>query len=113
MSILAHEIVTVPFGDKALRHECYDVRIQVFVHEQGFPLDVEIDESVLGERFRLLFFNLITDCICFQIRRSLDSFLAAACAIPHTYRHNQGLQAEGRLLLQTQPTGGLEGLSST
>lgn len=39
-----HQIVIVPEGQIALREECYDVRIQVFHHEQGFPLDTEIDE---------------------------------------------------------------------
>lgn len=40
-----YEIVEVPSnGDAALREQCYDVRIQVFVDEQGFPLDVEIDQ---------------------------------------------------------------------
>ena len=29
---------------EVLIQQCYDVRIEVFVHEQGFPLDVEIDE---------------------------------------------------------------------
>jgi GNAT superfamily N-acetyltransferase len=42
-----HEIVIVPDGEKELREQCYDVRIQVFHHEQGFPLDTEIDEQVL------------------------------------------------------------------
>ncbi|KIM91206.1 hypothetical protein PILCRDRAFT_168664 [Piloderma croceum F 1598] len=44
MSPPAHEIVVVPPKDETRRQECYNVRIQVFVHEQGFPLDVEIDE---------------------------------------------------------------------
>jgi len=39
-----HEIVIVPDGEKELREKCYDVRIQVFHREQGFPLDTEIDE---------------------------------------------------------------------
>jgi predicted GNAT family N-acyltransferase len=29
---------------KAEIQECFDVRIAVFVHEQRFPLEVEIDE---------------------------------------------------------------------
>jgi hypothetical protein len=40
----AHEILVVPEGQKALREQCYDIRIQVFHLEQGFPLDTEIDE---------------------------------------------------------------------
>jgi hypothetical protein len=67
MSPPAHEIVIVPPEDETRREECYNVRIQVFVHEQGFPLDVEIDESVLGERFCPPFLNLPTNSICFQI----------------------------------------------
>ncbi len=45
-----HEIVLVPsVGQSArerLRQQCYDVRIDVFHREQGFPLDCEIDEYV-------------------------------------------------------------------
>jgi hypothetical protein len=43
-AIPLHEIVVVTPENKALREACYDVRIQVFHHEQGFPLDTEIDE---------------------------------------------------------------------
>ena len=46
----AHEIVIVPAvgedGREALRQQCYDVRIDVFHHEQRFPLETEIDEYV-------------------------------------------------------------------
>ena len=46
----AHEIIIVPAvgepGRDELRQQCYDVRIDVFHREQGFPLDTEIDESV-------------------------------------------------------------------
>jgi hypothetical protein len=45
-----HEIVLVPSvgqsGREQLRQQCYDVRIDVFHREQGFPLDAEIDEYV-------------------------------------------------------------------
>ena len=45
-----HEIITVPApgepGREELRQQCYDVRIDVFHREQGFPLETEIDESV-------------------------------------------------------------------
>ncbi|KAI0832640.1 acyl-CoA N-acyltransferase [Trametes gibbosa] len=44
----AYEVVIVPaVGQPAreeLRQQCYDVRIDVFHREQGFPLDTEIDE---------------------------------------------------------------------
>ena len=44
----AHEIITVPpaghKGHEELRQQCYDVRIDVFHHEQKFPLETEIDE---------------------------------------------------------------------
>ncbi|KAI0751013.1 acyl-CoA N-acyltransferase [Daedaleopsis nitida] len=44
----AHEIIVVPSvgqaGREELRQQCYDVRIDVFHHEQGFPLDTEIDD---------------------------------------------------------------------
>ena len=43
-----HEIVHVPSvgrsGREQLRQQCYDVRVDVFHREQGFPLDTEIDE---------------------------------------------------------------------
>jgi hypothetical protein len=45
-----HEIVLVPSvgqsGREQLRQQCYDLRIEVFHREQGFPLDAEIDEYV-------------------------------------------------------------------
>ena len=45
-----HEIILVPSvgqsGREQLRQQCYDVRIDVFHLEQGFPLDAEIDEYV-------------------------------------------------------------------
>jgi hypothetical protein len=44
----AHEIVVIPAhgleGQLDLRQQCYDVRIDVFHREQGFPLETEIDE---------------------------------------------------------------------
>ncbi|KAH9948414.1 acyl-CoA N-acyltransferase [Amylocystis lapponica] len=44
----AHEILLVPavgqLGRDTLRQQCYDVRIDVFHHEQKFPLDTEIDD---------------------------------------------------------------------
>ena len=43
-----HETILVPSvgesGREQLRQECYNVRINVFHHEQGFSLDAEIDE---------------------------------------------------------------------
>lgn len=45
---MQHEIIRIssveqPDREK-LRHQCYDVRIDVFHREQGFPLDTEIDK---------------------------------------------------------------------
>ncbi|KAI0375873.1 acyl-CoA N-acyltransferase [Pilatotrama ljubarskyi] len=44
----AHEIIVVPAagqpGREELRQQCYDVRIDVFHREQGFPLETEIDD---------------------------------------------------------------------
>ncbi|KAJ3536529.1 hypothetical protein NM688_g6825 [Phlebia brevispora] len=44
----AHEIIVVPAagqdGHQELRQQCYDVRIEVFHHEQKFPLETEIDD---------------------------------------------------------------------
>ncbi|KAI0005135.1 acyl-CoA N-acyltransferase [Russula compacta] len=46
-----HEIILVPSvgqsGREQLRQQCYDIRIDVFHREQGFPLDAEIDELCL------------------------------------------------------------------
>jgi predicted GNAT family N-acyltransferase len=48
---MEHEIIRIPSvgqtGREQLRHQCYDVRIDVFHREQGFPLDSEIDELCL------------------------------------------------------------------
>src|ERR1700722_1782000 len=47
---LAHEIVRIPSHGQPRREELlkqsFDVRITTFHHEQGFPLETEIDESV-------------------------------------------------------------------
>ena len=47
-----HEIVLIPSvgqsGREQLLQQCYDVRIDVFHHEQGFPLDTEIDKLCLA-----------------------------------------------------------------
>ncbi|KAI0642456.1 acyl-CoA N-acyltransferase [Trametes meyenii] len=44
----AHEVIVAPApgqpGRDELRQQCYDIRIAVFHHEQGFPLETEIDE---------------------------------------------------------------------
>jgi hypothetical protein len=41
-----HEIVHLPSGREGeeLRQGCYNVRINVFHHEQGYPLEAEIDK---------------------------------------------------------------------
>ena len=41
-----HEIVLLPSGREGEedRQGCYNVRINVFHHEQGYPLDAEIDK---------------------------------------------------------------------
>ena len=45
---LNYEIITVPkSGDidhDLLFKQCYDIRIEVFSKEQGFPADIELDE---------------------------------------------------------------------
>lgn len=47
----AHEIIVVPLpgheGRQDLLDQCVNVRIDVFVHEQEFPLDVEVDQYVI------------------------------------------------------------------
>jgi len=44
-----HEVIRIPAygeaGRDELKQRCFDLRIAVFVHEQGFPLDVEIDHE--------------------------------------------------------------------
>lgn len=51
MTTLPHEIIVVPDAGEPshdeLRQQCYDVRIDVFVHEQKFSLEEEIDRCVL------------------------------------------------------------------
>ncbi|OJA19354.1 hypothetical protein AZE42_00428 [Rhizopogon vesiculosus] len=43
-----HEIIIVPPPEHedrtALLQQCFQVRVDVFVHEQGFPVEVEVDE---------------------------------------------------------------------
>ena len=45
---MQHEIIRISSVGQSdreqLRHQCYDVRIDVFHREQGFPLDTEIDK---------------------------------------------------------------------
>jgi predicted GNAT family N-acyltransferase len=69
-----HEIVLVPsVGQSArerLRQQCYDVRIDVFHREQGFPLDCEIDEYVFPPRRRPLRWSRV--CAHFRWVRRLD-----------------------------------------
>lgn len=47
-----HEIIIVPPPEHEDRHallqQCIQVRIAVFVTEQGFPLEVEVDEYVIS-----------------------------------------------------------------
>ncbi|KAI0796940.1 acyl-CoA N-acyltransferase [Abortiporus biennis] len=43
-----HEIVAINSGDahwEHLRQQCFDVRIDVFHHEQKFPLEAELDDQ--------------------------------------------------------------------
>ena len=52
-SDLDHEIILVPplgqSGREQLLQECYDIRINVFHHEQGYSLNVVFDElSLIG-----------------------------------------------------------------
>jgi hypothetical protein len=48
----AYEIIIVPPPEHQGRHtllqQCIQVRIAVFVTEQGFPLEVEVDEYVIS-----------------------------------------------------------------
>ncbi len=43
-----HEVIRIPAcgeeGRDELKRQCFDLRIAVFVHEQGFPLEDEIDQ---------------------------------------------------------------------
>ena len=45
---IPHEIVVVPAagepGHEGLLQKCFDIRIDVFHREQGFPVEVELDE---------------------------------------------------------------------
>ena len=46
----AHEIIVVPAvgqpGREELRQQCYDLRVEVFHHEQGFSVEDEFDKRV-------------------------------------------------------------------
>ncbi|OCB89564.1 acyl-CoA N-acyltransferase [Sanghuangporus baumii] len=45
-----HEIIKIPdvgeSGRDELKQQCFDVRIAVFTQEQGFPLEIEIDDKM-------------------------------------------------------------------
>jgi len=62
-SIPEHEILIVPAlgqpGRDELRQQCYDVRIDVFVHEQKFALEDEIDD--LDETATHILLRLLPD----------------------------------------------------
>ena len=51
LSSMEHEIIRIPSvgqtGREQLRHQCYNVRLDVFYREQGFPVETEIDELCL------------------------------------------------------------------
>ncbi len=55
MSAPLHEIIVVPplgtEGRDSLWEQCFDVRLDVFHHEQGFPADTEKDEYALCPDF--------------------------------------------------------------
>jgi predicted GNAT family N-acyltransferase len=71
-----HEIILVPAvgqsGREQLRQECYDVRINVFHHEQGFSLDAEIDELRLISPHRRCPFAVVKGLCLFPLLRRLD-----------------------------------------
>lgn len=46
-----HEVIILTPDQKLLRQQCYDVRTEIFHHEQGFPLDTEIDQCVTSRQF--------------------------------------------------------------
>jgi hypothetical protein len=102
-----HEIVRVRSGREGEkdRQDCYNVRINVFHHEQGFPLDAVIDElrlvlqlapprpSGIGYRLHLLA----------QARRDGRALLAPPCALSSTDWDSPRVQSFlwWRSLLQT------------
>ncbi|KAI0089057.1 acyl-CoA N-acyltransferase [Irpex rosettiformis] len=58
MSIPPHEIIVIPaFGEEGrevLWQQCFDVRLDVFHHEQGFPAETEKDDlEDVGTHFLL------------------------------------------------------------
>ncbi|KAG6336585.1 hypothetical protein ID866_2494 [Astraeus odoratus] len=75
-----HEIIVLPPGHpdrQPLLDQCLGVRIDVFVHEQGFSLDVEVDEyacpvlSHSSTPYPLECHNLFLFSFSFSIKRSL------------------------------------------
>lgn len=67
-----YEIITIepsrgtPENWKELREQCHNVRLDVFHHEQGFPVETELDEFV-----RLCSFF----CTCFATQLKLTSIV--------------------------------------
>ncbi|KAF9448239.1 acyl-CoA N-acyltransferase, partial [Macrolepiota fuliginosa MF-IS2] len=62
--IPSHDIIVVSSRDEL--QQCFDVRVEVFHHEQGFPLDLELDE--LATR---LFYHYISAHILLRLTPSL------------------------------------------
>lgn len=75
-----HEIVHLPFGREGeeLRQECYNVRINVFHHEQGFPLEAEIDKLRLiwpHRRHLPLLSSMLISAPSYRLDETAEHFL--------------------------------------
>lgn len=109
-----HEIIVIQKGRtedwEHLRQQCFDIRVQVFHHEQKFPLDTEFDELVssplspfpliphfhfsssssTGKRY-------LTPSSYFlhpQTRRHRSTYPATSNSISHTGGHNPVYQEQ-------------------
>jgi len=107
-----HEVIIVPppgHEDRdALLQQCIQVRIDVFVTEQGFPLEVEVDEYVnLLDNLSTCFKSLMK-----QTRSKCGSLVIKTCAISQAHRDNPCLQSGLRrqFVLQTYTPRRSEGI---
>ncbi|KAI0692266.1 acyl-CoA N-acyltransferase [Cytidiella melzeri] len=101
MAAPTYEILTVPApgedGRDTLRQQCYDVRIDVFHREQGFPLETEIDEYVVtvlvypldetGTHILLRLTPSLKPVGTIRVSKGRDYYKLSRLAVLQGYRH--------------------------
>lgn len=89
-----HEIVLVPSvgqsGREQLRQQCYDVRIDVFHLEQGFPLDAEIDEYVSKTLTPALAVTVALAALLCQCQCAVRGVVKGLCLFPLASQTRRG-----------------------